>query len=495
MKKKVALPQMILIITTTVFSFSSMMTAFYMLGSRSLVWFLISAFFYFTPYAIIVAQYTKKYADRSGSIYDWLKDSLSPRIAFITIFLWYSSYFIWMISLFMKLTIPLSILIFGKDMSASIQWFGLSSQFWLSAIAIIFVLLLTFLVNQGVGTVFSFLKLGGYTMIGLFLLTVVVNLFLIQKDPAQAADNLQHSFRITSFFSGTSDTFLSQLPFFIFSITAFGGLDTIASLADKTKKGTKIFPKAVIIGSVFILLFYFSGIILWSCAHDIQYLRDVGQLHLGNLMYGLMESLGKSLALALNLSTSASYLLTQIFVRYTAFTMFIAYLSLLSSISYGPMKSLIQGTPQILKSGLATLNRKKIPAKALWLQALGICLFIGMLSLQKSFIADLFNQLTYMTNVSRAIPYFIVAMSFPSFLKKRLIQKEELLVADYSFNYFFSLSVCLCIFAAVIFQIYESLKLGNYKNFFTLLIGPVAFGILAAIIFQLTEKKAALPDN
>jgi amino acid transporter len=40
---------------------------------------------------------------------------------------------------------------------------------------------------------------------------------------------------------------LTYKNFFIFSITAFGGLDTIASLADKTKKSRSRFPRAVII--------------------------------------------------------------------------------------------------------------------------------------------------------------------------------------------------------------------------------------------------------
>lgn len=45
MDKMKSSQNLILIITTTVYSFSSMVSAFFMLGSQSLIWFFISAFF------------------------------------------------------------------------------------------------------------------------------------------------------------------------------------------------------------------------------------------------------------------------------------------------------------------------------------------------------------------------------------------------------------------------------------------------------------------
>ncbi|MGG5369312.1 amino acid permease [Enterococcus sp. AZ196] len=493
MDKMKSSQNLILIITTTVYSFSSMVSAFFMLGSQSLIWFFISAFFYFIPYALIVAQYTKKYAHRSGAIYDWLKESLSPKAAFTTVFLWYSSYFIWMISLFMKILIPLSVLIFGKDITASIDWFGLSPQIWLALFSILAVLFITWMNKRGFQVIFRFLHISGYAMVGLLIISIIGNLLLIIKNPDQVAENITHSITVSSFFQESSNRLLSQLPFFIFSITAFGGLDTIASLADKTKNSRTRFPRSVIISSFVVLLLYISGIILWSCANNIEELRNATSLHLGNLMYGVMEQLAKNLAVCFNLSASHSYLLTQLFIRYTALTMGLAYLSLLSSISYGPLKSLIKSTPKIFWPKFSTLNKNQMPENALWIQSFLISLFIGLLAFSNTFLSELFNQLTYMTNVSRAIPYFIVAASFPFSLRKRIILKDSLIIKNNFLNYFLSLSVCICIFIAIAFQIYEPLKLGNYLNFSTLLLGPVFFGVLSHFIyFRLEQKKALL---
>lgn len=494
MTKKNSSQSLILIITTTVYSFSSMISAFFMLGSQSLIWFFISALFYFIPYALIVAQYTKKYAHRSGAIYDWLSESLSSKAAFTTVFLWYSSYFIWMISLFMKILIPISILIFGWDITGTIDWFEVPPQIWLALFSILAVIFITWMNKRGFQVIFRFLHISGYAMVGLLILSLAGNLILIFRNPGQVMANINHSLTVQSFFQNSSSRILSQLPFFIFSITAFGGLDTIASLADKTQKSRSRFPRAVIISSFIVLLLYVSGIIIWSCANNIEGLRNSTSLHLGNLMYGVMEQLAKTLAVSFNLSAGSTHFLTQIFIRYTALTMGLAYLSLLSSISYGPLKSLIRSTPKVFWPKFSALNKNQMPENALWIQALLISLFIGLLSFSNTFLSEIFNQLTYMTNVSRAIPYFIVAASFPFSLRKRIIQKDSLIIKSNSLNYLFSISVCVCIFAAIAFQIYEPLKLGNYLNFSTLLLGPAFFGVLSHFIYFRFEQKKVLKN-
>lgn len=490
MQKNLSQTGLILIITTTVYSFSSMATAFYMMGIKALPWFFISAFCYFIPYALIVAQYTKKYAHRAGTIYDWLQESLSPKAAFITAFLWYCSYFTWMVSLFMKLLIPMSILLFGQDLTGDIHWFGWSPQIWLALLSILLVLSLTWLISRGFQTILSFLKLSGAAMIGLLLISLISNLFLISQAPSAFLPNLVKSWQAKSFFAGTGHHFWTQLPFFIFAITAFGGLDTVASLADRTPDSRRRFPKGVIWSACLIVLLYFGGILLWSGGNDLTVLRQTDQAHLGNLMYGLMGSLADNTATALGGTPQVHHLLQQFYLRYTAFTLLIAYLGLLSSISYGPLKSLLQGTPKDLwPAGLVTMNRQKMPYKALWLQAGGISATILALSLRSTFVNTLFNQLTYMTNVARAVPYLVVAFSYFYFIKKQIVSADERLLVGDRKNYGLAASVCICITLAILFQLYEPLLQGNYFNTLSLIIGPTLFGLCARLIYRRFEKR------
>ncbi|KAF1299256.1 hypothetical protein BAU15_01010 [Enterococcus sp. JM4C] len=490
MSKNLSVSSLILIITTTVYSFSSMATAYFMMGVKALPWFLVSALFYFIPYALIVAQYTKKYAHKSGTLYDWLKDSLSPKVAFITVFLWYCSYFTWMVSLFMKLTIPLSILFFGEDLTKADTWFSLPTNVILAAVAISLVFLIHWLISRGFPAIVTFLKLSSFAMLGLLCLSLVSNLALIMQHADQFWPNIGKSFQAVSFFQGTTNQFASQLPFFIFSITAFGGLDTVASLSDKTSDSQKKYPRALILSAGVIVALYCLGIILWSGANDLTLLRESKHIHLGNLMYQLMENLAANLAQTFHFSAATSALLQQIFVRYTAFTLMAAYLGLLSSISYGPLKSLIKGTPkEIWSPKLLRSNPQKMPIRALYLQAVIVALCILALSVNNHFVGNLFNQLTYMTNISRALPYFIVAISFPFFLKKKIVPQHALFIQNQKVNQLLSLSVCACIFIAISFQLYEPLKLGNYANLASLITGPLLFASFAYALYTRFEYK------
>ena len=83
-------------------------------------------------------------------------------------------------------------------------------------------------------------------------------------------------------------------------------------------------------------------------------------------MYGLMGSLANNISVSFGLSAAAQTFLYQAFIRYTAFTLFVAYIGLLSSITYTPLKSLIQGTPkEIWPHFLTKINQKEMPQTAL----------------------------------------------------------------------------------------------------------------------------------
>lgn len=490
MSKKPSLITLILIITTTVYSFSSMSTAFVMMGTKSLPWFIISALCYFIPYALIVSQYAKYYAHQSGTIYDWLKESLSPRIAFITTALWYGSYFTWMVSLFLKLWIPLSILLFGKDISKQDTIFGISTNIVVPCLACFSVALITLIIIKGFKNILSLLTISSLAMVGLLILSLISNSFLISQHSDQFLTNLSISQHAPSFFKSTSNDFLSQLPFFIFAITAFGGLDTVSSLADRTGDSRRRFPKAILISTLIIVTLYICGIILWSGANNLNELREIEQLHLGNIMYGLTGSMAKHVAATLGLSASASELLYQIYYRYTAFVLFTAYLGLLSTISYGPLKSILMGTPASMWSQRMTkLNKHHMPTFALCIQAVVIMLVIIAISIQNSAFKELYNQLTYMTNIARSLPYFIVALSFPFFVKKALLPKKELYFNRNYINNALAISTCTCVFIAVLFQIIDPLKQGEIVKAITLIIGPFIFALIANYIYN--KKNSA----
>ncbi|MGX7151145.1 amino acid permease [Enterococcus ureasiticus] len=490
--------RLVMIITMTVFSFSSMTTAFFLMGIKAFPYFVGAALFYFIPYAIIIAEFTGVYKNHIGGLYQWLAGHLSEKIAFIAAFLWYCSYFIWMISLFMKIWIPSSILLFGEDLtkkSSSIPY--LSTSILIGILSILAVIVTLFFVSRGFKGIASSLYLSGIMMTILISASLGGNLFLWITNRSDILPNLATSFKGIQTDSSSGQTLIEQLSFLIFAITAFGGLDTIASLVDKTGKQKKQFPRLLIYSSFLVVLCYFLGILLWSGGIDLNSLKANNTVHLGNLMYELMEKLGHALGHALSFSSPHSQILAQLFTRFTALTLLLSYISLLSTIFYLPIRTLVEGTPKhYWHPRLKQKNKHDMPIYALLIQGGLISLFILGISLGSQYVVLLYNQLTLMTNLSRAIPYLLVALAYPAFKKKQLTDNPTAVLTQSNINAtFISSSVIVCIALAIGFQLYQPLSQGNLRQSLTLLIGPLLFTLIASLLYQRFHRRKEITQN
>jgi amino acid transporter len=484
--------RLIIIITMTVFSFSSMTTAFFLMGIKAFPYFIGAALFYFVPYAIIISEFTGVYKNHIGGLYQWLAGHLSEKVAFIAAFLWYCSYFIWMISLFMKLWIPFSVLLFGEDLtknSSPIPY--IPTSLLIGLLSLIAVALTLYFVSKGFKGIASVLYLSGITMTLLIIVSLGGNLWLWLKNQSEILPNLLISINGGQA-AASQQGFLGQLSFLIFAITAFGGLDTIASLVDKTGKQKKKFPKLLIISSILVVGCYFVGILLWSGGMNLAHIKANSSIHLGNLMYDLMENLGYEIGHSLALSETNCLLIAQLSTRFTALTLALSYISLLSTIFYLPLRTLVEGTP---KHYWHPLMRKKnahdMPIFALLFQGCLICLFIIGISCGSQYVVFLYNQLTLMTNVSRALPYLLVALAYPAFKKQQLAANPAAaLIHSRISSILISRSVVLSITLAIGFQVYQPLTQGDILQSFTLLSGPLLFTLIALLLYQNFYKSA-----
>lgn len=490
--------RLVMIITMTVFSFSSMTTAFFLMGIKAFPYFIVAALFYFIPYAIIIAEFTSVYKNHIGGLYQWLAGHLSEKIAFIAAFLWYCSYFIWMISLFMKIWIPSSILLFGEDLTKKnncIPYFSTSTLIGLLSILAVIVTL--FFVSRGFKGIASSLYLSGIMMAILIGASLVGNLFLWGTNRSDILPNLIASFKKIQVDSSSKQTLVGQLSFLIFAITAFGGLDTIASLVDKTGKQKKQFASLLIYSSFLVVSCYFLGILLWSGGINLSSLKANNNVHLGNLMYELMKNLGYACGQALSLSSAHAQVLAQLFTRFTALTLLLSYISLLSTIFYLPIRTLVEGTPKhYWHPRLRQTNKHDMPIYALLVQGVLISLFILGISFGSQYVSFLYNQLTLMTNISRAIPYLLVALAYPSFKKKQVTtDPTSVLIHSTIRATFISGSVIFSIALAIGFQLYQPLSQGNLLQSLTLLIGPLLFSLTAYLLYQRFHRRKERTQN
>ncbi|MCH4170123.1 MAG: glutamate/gamma-aminobutyrate family transporter YjeM [Lactobacillus sp.] len=474
--------KLVLIIATTVFSFTSMSNAYYLMSYGAIPWYILAAVIFFVPYALIVSEFTGNLGQYSGGLYSWVGQSLSQKTAFLTTFLWYSSYTIWLASLFMKVWIPLSILSFGKDLTtAKASFLNIPQVYWLGLGSCLLVFLVMYLISRGFLTISRFMLLGGSLIALLFLVATVSNITLLITNHGHFAQPLQASALLHSPNPQYQGLF-GNLSFLIFGITAFGGLDTVASLVDRVGKNRRKFPLAILVAAGLIMGTYLLGIFFWGASANWQAIFANHQVSLGNAMYFLMFNLGHELGVALGLSTAGATILGQVFLRLTGLVLFWAYIGLIMTIAYAPLKSIITGTPtNFWPAFLSKENKFGVASKAVFGQGILICLLIGVVVFSSAHAVNLYNNLTLMTNVSRSIPYLIVALAF---YRYRQQQKQAYLLIEQRYVGLASGLVCVSILLGIGFAIFEPLLQAHYLDATLLFIGPLCFSLIALGLYR-----------
>ncbi|MDR0885833.1 MAG: amino acid permease, partial [Clostridiales Family XIII bacterium] len=299
--KSLSAIKIIIMITTTVFSFSSMSNAFFLMGYKAIPWLILCAILYFVPFCFIIAEITSTYQNHQGGLYDWLADIVSPKMGFVAAFIWYCSYFIWMVSLFMKCWIPISIAIFGKDMTQMSQLplglskLGLTNVQLIGVLSVALVIIVSIIILGGFMRVAKTIVFSGTLMSILMFLMIASSIVLFVSRGGVMANHfdISGSNSTTFFQTGTNISgsgIYGNLSFMIFGITAFGGLDTIANTMSEMGEKKKHFPRYVLIGAILIVAFYIFGIILWGVSIDWKNI-DPSKFHLGNAMYYFVENL------------------------------------------------------------------------------------------------------------------------------------------------------------------------------------------------------------
>ncbi|MEG1870370.1 MAG: amino acid permease, partial [Peptostreptococcaceae bacterium] len=159
--KKLTLIPLILMIFTSVFGFSNMPRAFYLMGYSAIPWYVFSAIFFFIPYAFMMAEYGSAFKKEKGGMYSWMEKSIGPKYAFIGTFMWYASYLIWMVSVSSSIWIPLSNAVMGSDVTGTWSLFGLDSVKTIGILAVMWIGLVTFVGSKGVDKISKVTSIGG----------------------------------------------------------------------------------------------------------------------------------------------------------------------------------------------------------------------------------------------------------------------------------------------------------------------------------------------
>ena len=213
---------------------------------------------------------------------------------------------------------------------------------------------------------------------------------------------------------------------------------------------------------------------------------------MGNVVYVLMNNLGYQLGLGFGMSQASALTLGAWVARFVGLSMFLALAGAFFTLTYSPLKTLIQGSPKEIWPGKFGELKDGMPVNAMIVQAVIVIVMILAVSFGGEDAAAFFSILVLMTNVAMTIPYMFLSAAFPAFKKKQLdgkIEKPFMVYKSYSVALIASIIVTVFVGFANVFTIIEPALSGNMLNTIMMIAGPVVFAIIAFILYTVYERK------
>ncbi|MFD1671618.1 glutamate/gamma-aminobutyrate family transporter YjeM [Agrilactobacillus yilanensis] len=482
-EKQITLIALVMMIFTTVFGFANGTVAFYLMGYGSILFYLVAAVLFFIPFALMMAEYGAAIKSDSSGMYKWLEVSVNPRFAFVGTFMWFASYVIWMVSTSAKVWIPFTTMFFGSDQTQNFAGLGLNATQVIGLLSCLWMVIVTVVSIKGVKGIVRITSLGGIAVTSLNVILFVVSGIILVLQHGKLAQPLTH---ILSSPNPNYQHPVGLLSFAVFAIFAYGGLEVLGGMVDKTKNPEKAFPRGIMIAAVVITLGYALGILCWGVSANWQKVLADSSTNMGNISYVMMRNLGLVLGQSLGLSAAASANLGLWFARYTGLGMFLAYAGAFFTLTYSPLKTLIMGTPKKLWPAKFTkLNKNEMPSFAMWVQCAIVLVIILIASFATTDPSAFYNILTLMANVSMTLPYLFLLYAFPKFKRNQDIMKPFEVYKSITWTTIISWVVFVVVLAANIFTVIHPILVnGDYQSALWMLVGPIIFGIGGWLVYS-----------
>lgn len=493
-KQKLTLKALILMIFTSVFGFTNIIRAYYLMGYGSIIWYVLAAVTFFLPFAFMLSEYGAAFKDSKGGIYSWMAESVNPKFAFVGTFMWYASYIVWMVNVGTGIWIPLSNGIFGVDKTQTMSFFGLNGVQSLGLLGVLWILLITFISSKGLDKIKKITSVGGTAVALLNVVLILGGIIILALNKGQMAEPVTAAAFTTSP-NADYQSIISVFSFLVFAIFAYGGLEVVGGLVDETENAEVTFPKGVTISAIVIAIGYAVGIFImgaftnWTFAFT-QF--SDAEITLGNVAYVAMNNMGYQLGLALHLPEATAVTVGMWVSRYMGLSMFLALTGAFFTLIFSPLKQLIEGTPEEIWPKSFSKRENGLPVVAMRVQAGIVIAIILAVSFGGDSAKAFFDILVAMTNVSMTIPYMFLALAFLGFKKKDDIHKPFEIYKSKSFYKIAVFSVTFVVGFANVFTIINPSLNGNVKETIFSILGPVFFGVLAYIMYTRYEKKNKL---
>ena len=495
-EKKLGLMSLILMIFTSVYGFNNIPRSFYLMGYAAIPWFVVSGILFFIPFAFMVAEFGSAFRNESGGMYSWMEKSVGPKYAFIGTFMWYTSYVLWMVNVSSGIWVPVSNILFGEDCTANWSFFGsdlISGSRMLGIMAVIFFIFVTYFDAKGIDKISKVTSIGGTAVLAINIIVVIGSIVMIiarhgqLEQPFRGMESLTVPLNVA--YQGSPIMILS---FIVYALFAYGGIEAVGGLVDKTENPKKNFPKGIVTAAMVIVVGYALLIMLVGSFTNYSDILGSDKITLGNVSYVIMSNFAAEVGKAFGASAAMQVTLAHGFARVYALIMLLALMGAMFTLVYSPLKQIIDGTPKELWPGkMGEITEDGMPKNAMWIQCAIVCVMILLVSFGGDTMQQFFLILTAMVNVGMTVPYIFVSFAFPMFKKMKDVDRSFVVFKSQKSANFWGYVVTLTLVFANVFAIIQPALQGDFATTFWSLSGPVIFGLAAWIIYTRYEKKVA----
>ncbi|MBE5910546.1 glutamate/gamma-aminobutyrate family transporter YjeM [Pseudobutyrivibrio sp.] len=495
-EKKLGLMSLILMIFTSVYGFNNIPRSYYLMGYAAIPWFVIAGILFFIPFAFMVAEFGSAFRKETGGMYSWMCKSVGPKYAFIGTFMWYTSYVLWMVNVSSGIWVPVSNVIFGEDNTATWSLFGshfLSGSRLLGLMAVIFFIVITYFDSKGIDKISTVTSVGGTAVLTINILVVVGSIVMIiarggqLQQPFAGLESLKTPLNVA--YQGNPIMILS---FIVYALFAYGGIEAVGGLVDKTENPKKNFPKGIVTAAMVIVVGYALLIMLVGSFTNYSEILGSDNITLGNVSYVIMSNFAAEIGAAFGATEATQVALAHGFARVYALIMLLALMGAMFTLVYSPLKQLIDGTEKELWPGkMGEIAEDGMPKNAMWIQCAIVCVMVLLVSFGGDTMQQFFLILTAMVNVGMTVPYMFISFAFPKFKKMKDVDRSFVVYKSQTSANIWGYVVTLTLLFANAFAIIQPALDGDYKTTFWSLSGPVIFGLVAWAIYTRYEKRVA----
>lgn len=356
------------------------------LGLSSAPIFLLATIVYFIPFVFIIAEFVSANKNSESGMYDWLKQPLGTKAAYLGSFLYWFVNLFWFVSLLPNVIAYASYAMLGYEYTFS--------PMVTSIISIVLFAAATHISTKGASWLGKISEIVAYGVFALFAIYVLGALMALGGGEYTPAEPIT-----LEAMSPTINWATLGIMCWIFQ--AAGGAETAAAYLKDVKGGQKAFIKVIIMAGVLIGAMYALGSLLVNVfvpREDLTYAGGMVEIFTGMAQYFEVSTL--------------------VVGRFVGIILFIAMFGSMMMWTAAPVKIHFSEIPKGVYGEKTTeLNEHGVPVRAAWWQFAFVVVMLVVNGFGSESVQDMMNQAINLTAGTAMLPpIFIMLLTSSSAL-------------------------------------------------------------------------------